>query len=197
MLLRSATPKDYAPRIAELIWSEDPVLIGLEFQSFEGWAEVLAAEWPTSGASNSHDATTLAIQNGDVCGLINAFPASELEARMMRSEILRGPSALSSELADHIDALFFDPDPSAFYILDLAIHVTAQKTGLGVILVNHAEARAKAIGATSLSLDVSVANPAVGFYQHIGFQIKSQSNVPALRAYGQLDHLHMTRMIDQ
>ena len=195
--LHRAGPKDYVPEIAALIWSEDPALLTLEFGTLATWEAVLAAEWPLKGAANSHDGTTLALSEGKPCGVINAFPTAEMDTRFERSDATRVSSLLTNDVAKAIDALFPPPPEDAFYILDISVASTAQNLGIGRKLVDHAAVRAKEEGADLLSLHVSIGNPALKFYQRIGFESVCCSDVPSLHRFGVSDHILMTRAIDQ
>jgi GNAT superfamily N-acetyltransferase len=188
---------DFSTRIPELVWAEDPALIGLEFQSYEKWADVCKSEWPQNGASNCHDATTLAWDGADIVGLINAFPAAEMEPRFEKSETLRGPSHLPIELIEQIDALFAEPDADAFYILDISVHASEQKKGVGEKLIAHAEQIGARNGCKSLALHVSEDNPAVGFYERLGFAQTGRCEVPELQKFGISSHSLMARQILQ
>ncbi len=132
MQLRPATSYDYTQRIAELIWSEDPALMLLEFKSFEIWEKVVAVEWLEAAAANSYATTVLAFAEGQVSGLINAFPSTEIKPRMEFSEGLSVGSQLSDDQFDHIDALFPSPPAQAYYILDIAVHAAQQAIGARV-----------------------------------------------------------------
>lgn len=194
ILLRPARPEDDCAQIAELIWSEDPALMALEFQRYDQWAQILAAQWPTKGAANSYDTTVLAEVNGAVVGLLNGFPASEMDVRFAQSDALRGLSHLHDELAEAIDALFVPPPEDAFYVLDIAVEAAWQKTGVGAALMDHATQLA---GGAPLSLHVSEANPAIGFYHRLGFEIAHRCHVAALQEHGLQAYFLMTRKMDQ
>lgn len=195
MKLVAGQPQDFAPEISELIWSEDPEFLELEFQSFEKWAAICATEWPTTGSGNCHDATTLAVQNGTVCGLINAFSWNEVEARFEKTDTLRGSSHLNDETIAQMDSLFVSPAENSFFILDLSVALSTQNTGLGAKLIAHVETLACAKNHCSLCLDVRETSPALGFYQHLGFTVAARSEAPALKAYNIEPYLHMTRPI--
>ena len=197
MKLVAGQPENFAPEIPDLIWSEDPELLELEFQSFENWHAICAAEWPTTGAGNCHDATTLAIQDNKICGLINAFSWDEVEPRFEKTEALRGPSHLPDETIAQMDSLFVSPAQNAFFILDISVAPSTQNTGLGAKLIAHAETLARAKNHTSLCLDVRESNAALGFYQHLGFTISARSEAPELSDHNIKAYLHMTRPITQ
>jgi len=195
--LIQGTPENYTPEIPKLIWEEDPELIGLEFGSYANWESVCEKEWPSKGAGNCHDATTLVVSNGAVCGLINAFPAAEIEPRFEKSESLRGPSHLSEKTIDAIDNLFPAPPENSHFILDISVDASVQKAGVGRQLIDHAEQAARAAHHTSLSLHVRETNPALGVYKHLGFEVIATGTVPELQAYNIQPYLLMTRPVLQ
>ncbi len=195
--LVAGTPTDFTTRIAELIWSEDPALIGLEYQSYENWVDAAQKEWPVAGAANSYDSTTLAMDGDAIVGLINGFPASEIEPRFDKSSEVQGARLVSDDIADAIDTLFAEPIENAFYILDIAVHVSAQNTGLGGRLMEHADQLARRAGCTSLYLDTYASNAAVGFYQHLGFVINQRTHSAVLDAFGVDPYLQLVRPISQ
>lgn len=66
------------------------------------------------------------------------------------------------------------PDPNhttGWFINKLYIHPSAKNTGLGRALISHLKHQAKQQGITQLKLLVNRHNTAVGFYQHMGFDI--------------------------
>lgn len=193
--LVAGKPDQFSTRIAELIWSEDPALIGLEYQSYENWVDAAQKEWPVAGVANSYDSTTLAMDGAAIVGLINGFPANEIDARLERSSEIHGPHLVSDDIAEAIDTLFAEPIENAFYVLDIAVHACAQNTGLGGRLMDHADQMARSAGCTALYLDTYSSNVAVGFYQHIGFQITQQTNSALLAPFGVEPYLQMVRPI--
>lgn len=150
-----------------------------------------------SGAGNCFDATTLALQDGVVCDLINAFPATEIEARFEKTDALRGPSHLTQSTIDQMDSLFPLPPLDTFFVLDISVDPSAQNTGLGKALMDHAEGLARAAGCSGISLHVRETNPALGFYQHLGFEVRQRAEEPALGKHGIKAYLQMTRAIHQ
>ncbi|MEJ6710284.1 MAG: GNAT family N-acetyltransferase [Amylibacter sp.] len=195
MKLVAGHPQGFSPEIPELIWSEDPELLQLEFQSFEKWHAICAVEWPTTGAGNCHDATTLELQNGKVCGFINAFSWDEVEPCFAKTDALRGPSHLSDDTIAQMDSLFTSPAQNAFFVLDISVAPSTQNIGLGAKLIAHAETLARAKNHTSLCLDARETNAALGFYQHLGFTISTRSHAPELDAHNIKAYLHITREI--
>ena len=191
MHLTQATPEDFSPTIAELIWSEDPALMALEFQTLENWTRVLAREWPEVGTSNCHETATLAIADGTIVGHMNAFHSDEIPARFGASEALHTPNLPDTTLAA-IDDLFAVPAPNAFFILDIAVAPSQQGTGLGRQFIAQAITQARAANCTSVCLDVYVGNPALAFYQHLGFALKATSAPNELQHHGVAPYHHMS-----
>ena len=63
----------------------------------------------------------------------------------------------------------------AFYVLFIAVDKELRGDGVGSILMDFSEERARASGSTQLSLDVSATNEgARGFYEHRGMTVESQ-----------------------
>lgn len=62
-----------------------------------------------------------------------------------------------------------------------------QGKGIGKLLIEAIEAEAIKHGAAKLTLNVNRLNKAIGFYQHFGFQIAKEENVPIGNGYFQED----------
>lgn len=68
--------------------------------------------------------------------------------------------------------------PKIYRLHKLYVLTTNHKTGAGKALLKKVERAAIENGANALELNVNIANPAVGFYFKMGFQIKERIDQP-------------------
>jgi ribosomal protein S18 acetylase RimI-like enzyme len=192
MQIRPARPEDYNAKIPKLIWDEDAPLMACEYGTYANWCAVVAAEWPAPHAFTSHAITDLALQNGAFAGFVTGFPAADYESLAEGSDNLRSETSNPRAHLLHLDQLFPVPPQDAYYVLNIATDPAHLGRGVGRALLQCAVGKARAIGCTSLCLDVAAENPAVGFYQHLGLSIAVETRLPALQSsHGVGLHYHM------
>ncbi len=81
-------------------------------------------------------------------------------------------------------------------ILFLSAHSEARGRGIGEKLLDDCFERARAIGCTALHLDVAAINPAVRFYERMGMERLTETNVPKIAAsHGVPPHIRMVKQL--
>ena len=117
---------------------------------------------------------------------MSGYPMNETEARYAATDALHRPgltaeeNAEADEMIDWYEKLLPKPDPDAFYVLDLSVAPTHQGEGIGKALLDIAKSQAQTTNCPTLCLDIYAENPALGFYQSQGLQIKAQNRIDYL-----------------
>ena len=195
---------DLSPEtLADLLWSTDPTLNAYMFRTTELLHQILRAEWPEQKGMLSHR-NAFTISNDDkVEGLLvghttEEWPESFEASLVVQTRSLSDTDANALNAAIHwMDRLFPTPRDGSYYVLELAVAQSAQGKGLAKILLDAGIARARAEGCDQICLDVSADNPAVAFYEHLGFATEVETRVPYLdetRGIGL--HYHMVRGLE-
>ena len=186
MHIRPARPEDYSFTIAELIWSEHPTLAAFEYETVDSLHAFMAREWPTPGVGNSFDAAHVAVENGVIIGLMSGFPMRDAEARYTATDALHRPgltveeNAEVDEMIDWYEKLLPQPDPDAFYVLDLSVTPSHQGQGIGKALLDIAKSQAQTTNCPTLCLDIYAENPALAFYKSQGLDVIAQNRIDYL-----------------
>ena len=97
----------------------------------------------------------------------------------LEQQMMNGATFLIAEY-DKVPIGFasFACDKLVYRIHKLYLLPACQKRGIGAQLINHIAALAKKAGGEALELNVNRKNPAVGFYEKLGFQIKAEVDIP-------------------
>jgi len=198
-----ARPEDGTSSLADLEWAVDVPVFEYICRSIDNWRRMFLSEWPHPDGIVCHACAHLAIGDGRVLGLLVSHDSADLDERFARS-IARWRETESAELCDHLEHAFFmighlfpHPPPDSYYVLHLAVDARVHGAGIGRRLMEVAEARARALGRSSLRLDMNADNPAAGFYRRLGMDIEVETRVPALeREYGVGLHYHWVKVLD-
>ena len=189
--------------LADLLWNTDPLLNGYMFGSMAVARKIIASEWPAERGLLCHKQAFTAMEGDVLLGLLIGHTSREYGANFEAAMVLQ-TAALTEPEAQHLtqalywmDRLFPTPRDDSYYVLEFSIAPEAQGGGLARHLLDAAEARACASGCRHICLDVAADNEAVGFYQHIGFEVEIETRVPFLHdTHGIGPHLHMVRNLD-
>lgn len=194
-----ARPDRDEKEAAELIWTVDVPLMSYLFHDEETWARLLTTDWPNENGLGCHARTHLAVDDGQVVGVLvchDPLTLDEFFEQSMRRWTETEPEETSSHLEAAfmmMDRLFPHPRPNQHYILDIAVSPSQRNKGLGRRLMATAIDQAKALGRSSVCLDVAADNPAVEFYTALGMNIEVETRVPDLdKNHGVGLHYHMT-----
>ncbi len=198
----SARPQDDANQVADLIWTVYVPLMEYIFGAGERWRRLLAVDWPHLDGIMCHAGADLAIEDGRILGVIVSHDTALFDDRFA-STLKRWREAESPDMAAHLDQalsrtqLLFPHSPDdSYYVFDLAVDARARNAGIGRRLMQVAEARARALGRSSLHLDMNADNPAVGFYRRFGMEVEIETRLPALeRDHGLGLHQHWVKAL--
>jgi ribosomal protein S18 acetylase RimI-like enzyme len=143
-------------------------------------AHIIATAFAQPGHDLSYQNVTFAERDNVIVGMVLGYTA-EQHRRSSREPLKR--AAGRSNLRMRIVRILFAPlmriiDSIAdgdFYLQAIAVDTEFRGDGVGSILMDSSEERARASGATRLSLDVSAKNKgARRFYEHRGMNVESQ-----------------------
>ncbi len=201
--IKPGRPDQSSDRIAELIWSTDPVLMNFMFGEISVFQRATAQEWPSKAGILCHKQAFVAEAGDKIVGLCIGHTTEEYgpnfeAAQRIQSEALGvAEGAHIQQALTWMDRLFPDPQDGSFYVLELAVSDDAQGQGLGRKLLSNAVERARQTGCKRLALDVSADNPGVEFYLGLGLTTEIETRVPFLADnHGVGTHLHMSAPID-
>lgn len=118
--------------------------------------------------------TDLAMRSKALWGYDDAFMAMCLEELTVRPEAIEaGEVWVAEEGGQILGLLELVPEGRSVEVRMIFVDPGLARTGIGRTLWDHAEERAKAVGADTLTLD---ADPnAVGFYQRMGMRVVGKS----------------------
>jgi len=149
---------------------------------------VLARMFAVPGNTFSFDATRLAERDGRVVGIASAYPADQGQRRARASLVpaLRalGPLTFARVLRAvwRIADASMGVDPRHWYVANVAVDEDLRGSGLGSLLLDDAERRARARGLRAVSLELDGDDPAVRrFYERAGYGIVEERDSASLR----------------
>ena len=164
--------------MARLVYETSPGMYDIYTGGREKALSILTAAYRRSDNNTSRDATTVAELDGQVAGVLTAFPASEAEARSSRSLRLtlartppwRWPRTTSVYNAGAAAAPV--PPPASLYVVSLATDTRFRRRGVATALLDEASRLAAERGLRAVSLDTAAANEgAQALYEKAGFVV--------------------------
>lgn len=189
--------------LADLLWRTDPKLNGYMFRTTERLHRILRAEWPEPKGMLCHRNAFTILNAGAVEGLLvghtsEEWPVSFEASLVVQSRSLSDAEAEQLNAAIHwMDRLFPTPRDGSYYVLELAVADASQGKGLAKLLLEAGMSRAREQRCEQICLDVSADNPAVAFYEHLGFVTEVETRVPYLEEnLGIGLHNHMVRGLE-
>ena len=161
---------------------------------FEAW-------WRSEESLFSHRLACVIREAGEAIGLELGYTREE-KAAAAGPTISIASDVLPPALRVHLLSAFgwFDylcpPIPeNAYYVQWLATDPRVHGRGLGKQLLTDVFARSRSRGFAEVQLDVNSANAAVGFYEHVGMEIVSESRVFPLERHGIPSHYRMVKYL--
>jgi ribosomal protein S18 acetylase RimI-like enzyme len=176
-LIRAAREED-ARAAAALLYLTSPGGFGLFGGGRRGGLRLLEAAFAAHGTDCSRDVIRLAELDGEIAGVIAAFPShegNERRRRFVRLAMRRRPPwrwPRMVRVARQGARLSPDPPPNSLYVDSLATADTFRRRGVATALLEDAERGARERGLTALALDTQVANSgARALYERFGFEV--------------------------
>ncbi|MHC4960320.1 MAG: GNAT family N-acetyltransferase [Planctomycetota bacterium] len=146
-----------------------------------GAEDVIARAFLVAGHDLSHEHATFAERDGVVVGMATGYTAKQhgqssdsvlREAAGWRRFRMYAVAIVAWRLLRLLDSL---PD-SDYYLMAVAVDDACRGAGIGSLLIDHIEERARASGARRLALDVAVKNAgARRLYERRGFVEEARS----------------------
>ncbi len=187
--------KTHAGDIPELVWATGPSSYQYHFADRNLFDAVVLGSWQTDGSLFAADATTLALEDGELMGIEIGMPGDEYKARQnglgpVWQQLLTNGQADSDDLAGILErseyASWLNPVVHAdtYYIHALSVKSGFRGKRVGYHLIQNAITSAREQGFAKLQLDVLSDNPAVDFYKAVGLELLAETRAPKPLASG-------------
>lgn len=164
-------------RLADLMWATDPALFGFIFGDLPVYRRLFPPGWIADFSTQQDAETRVALVEGFPVGLVNGFAGAEVSGRFAAT-LPRHLAALGERSADAarmiaaydaMEWLFPRVPDEALYILNIVVAEEMRGQALGRRLIDEAVAKARRLGLRAVHLDTAADNPAVRFYERVGF----------------------------
>ncbi|MFT7685457.1 MAG: ribosomal protein S18 acetylase RimI-like enzyme [Candidatus Azotimanducaceae bacterium] len=181
--------------IPELVWATGPVSYDYHFADRNLFDAVVLGSWHQNGTLFAADATTLAVENGELMGIEIGMPGSEFKSRQnalgsVWTELVDKAQIDADDIAGVLQrseyASWLNPEVQAdtYYIHALSVKPEFRGKRVGYQLMDSAINVAVEKGFAKLQLDVLSDNLAVEFYRAVGFEILADTRAPKPSAFG-------------
>ena len=172
----------FAGDIPELVWSTGPVSYDYHFGTRSLFDYIVTASWHADGSLFAADASTLAIEDGELMGIEIGMQGDEFRARQQAlgpvwQELLVAGALDEGDIKGVLErselASWLNPVVKAdtYYIHAIAVKPEYRGKRVGYRLIENAISTAKDAGYRNLQLDVLSDNPAVSFYHAVGLEL--------------------------
>lgn len=182
-IVRPARPDDRA--VAELLYASAAPYYDVFAGSRHRAQRLLGAVFARRGHTASYEVCRVAELDGEVVGVIAAFPAragDRLARRFLGLTVVRMPAWRWPIVLRHLRAsakITPEPPAGSLYVDALAVAEAARRKGVASALLHDAISRARAAGADGLALDTGVENePAQALYERLGFERRGERRAP-------------------
>jgi ribosomal protein S18 acetylase RimI-like enzyme len=172
--------------LADLLWETDPEIFRFIFRDLQVWRRLFPQEWTAAFGTQQAVETRVALDGNRVVGLVNSFSGSEVAPRFVTT-MERQLSALDPDAGRQLTAAFdamewlYPQVPDhALFVLNLVVAADMRGQDLGRLLIAEAVAKARRSGLRAVHLDTAADNPAVRFYQRVGFRAVVESRAMSL-----------------
>ena len=190
-----AVRERYAPQIAELVWATGPVSYEYHFGDRELFDAIVLGSWFRDGTLFAADATSLAVEDGELMGIEIGMPGPEYRERQnalgpVWQDLVANQQidaeAIPGVLERSEHASWLNPviHADTYYIHALSVKPEYRGKRLGYHLIQNAMNKARAQGFAKLQLDVLSDNPAVDFYRAVGLELLAETRAPDPAAFG-------------
>ena len=185
----------YADDIPELVWATGPVSYEYHFADRALFDAVVLGSWSSDGSLFAADATTLAVEDGQLMGIEIGMPGPQYRTRQtalgpvwqdlvatgqIDADDIAGV-LVRSERASWLNPVIYE---DTYYIHALSVKPGFRGQRVGYHLIQNAMTKARERGFAKLQLDVLSDNPAVEFYRAVGLELLAETRAPDPSAYG-------------
>ncbi len=190
--------------VADLVRATGPVSYSYQFGFERRLLDILIAEaWHVPQTIFSSSNSIIAEDKHNILGLLIGFSGPNfltfkrnfsvlVEELVARDEISQAEAIGLAERARKASYLNPNIPKSAYYLHVLSVVPQHHRAGVGAALVGHVSVQARQNKFRTLQLDILSDNPAVSFYQALGFQILVETKSPELsRDHGFPSELRM------
>jgi len=205
MEIIAATPEvreQYAQEIPELVWATGPVSYEYHFMDRTLFDAIVLGSWLQDGSLFGADATSLAVENGELMGIEIGMPGPEYRTRQnalgpvwqdLVANDQINPEDIPGVLTRSEHASWLNPvvHEDTYYIHALSVKAGFRGKRVGYHLIQNAITKAREQGFAKLQLDVLSDNPAVDFYRAVGLQLLAETRAPDPAAFGVPPELRM------
>ena len=146
---------------------------------------ILAGLWPRHGHTASHSVCRVVELEGDLVGVMAAFPAragDRLARRFLGLSVVRMPAWRWPAVLRHLRAsarVTPEPPATALYVDALAVAERARRRGVATALLEDADEQARAAGLEGVALDTGIENEAgQALYEAAGFERRGERLAP-------------------
>ena len=146
---------------------------------------LLRVVWPLGGHTASWEVCHVAVADGEIVGVLAAFPASsgdDLARRFVRLTLRHSPPWRLPALYRHLRATATvapSPPHGTLYIDALATDPEHRRRGVAGTLLREAERLATEAGLAGVALDTGIENrPARALYERSGFELRGLRPAP-------------------
>ena len=185
----------YANEIPELVWATGPVSYEYHFADRGLFDAIVLGSWHRDGTLFAADATSIAVENGELIGIEIGMPGPEYRTRqralgpvwqdlVAREQIDPGDIPGVLERSEHASWLNPVINEDTYYIHALAVKPGHRGKRVGYHLIQNAISNARKQGFAKLQLDVLSDNPAVEFYRAAGLELLAETRAPDPTAFG-------------
>ena len=193
-----ATLKDavkHTDALCELVWSTGAPSYAYHFSERTVFDALVAESLKQAGTLFGWDAMHLAIDDGELLGMVIAFEGPEFRQRQdalasVWSALIEAGAIDADAMRGVIDrsrrASWLNPvvRPRVYYVHAIAVTPVARGRKSGGALLAQAMRDGRACGCRAFELDVLSDNPATGFYRAQGLELLVESRAPDPEAHG-------------
>lgn len=154
--------------IADLIWETDPEMCAFVFWGRKTWYRYCIVEWQADTGLHASSSATVAKRDGEIIGLVIAFPQSEMTDRYSTT-VARYEAEIGRRM-ETVGWVFPILPEGAQYVFNLAVSNSFRGRGIGGLLLSAAEEKAQRAGSTAMHLDVPATSSAVQFYERMNYK---------------------------